>query len=83
MRGLKAGVDISVMGYDGLKIGRHTDPPLTTMSQPQAQSGRELADMLLAIIDGDDPVQHQILKRADLLLRKSDGPVQASQYPSH
>ena len=82
-RGLKAGVDISVMGYDGLKIGRHTDPPLTTMSQPQAQSGRELADMLLAIIDGDDPVQHQILKRADLLLRKSDGPVQASQYPSH
>jgi LacI family transcriptional regulator len=68
------------MGYDGLKIGRHTDPPLTTMSQPLAQSGRELGDMLLAIIDGDDPTKHQVLKRAELLLRKSDGPFRAAQY---
>lgn len=79
-RGLTAGQDISVMGYDGLKIGRHTNPPLTTMSQPLAQSGRELGDMLLAIIDGDDPTKHQILKRAELLLRKSDGPLRTAQY---
>jgi len=79
-RGLKAGQDISVVGYDGLQIGRHTDPPLTTMSQPLAQSGRELGDMLLAIIDGDEPTKHQVLKRADLLLRKSDGPLRTAQY---
>lgn len=79
-RGLMAGQDISVIGYDGLKIGRHTNPPLTTMSQPLAQSGRELGDMLLAIIDGDDPTKHQILKRAELLLRKSDGPLRTAQY---
>jgi len=79
-RKLTAGQDVSVMGYDGLTIGRHTNPPLTTMSQPLAQSGRELGDMLLAIIDGDDPVEHQILKRAELLLRKSDGPLRTTQY---
>jgi len=79
-RDLVAGRDISVIGYDGLKIGRHTNPPLTTMSQPLAQSGRELGDMLLAIIDGDDPCELQILKRAELLLRKSDGPLKAMQY---
>lgn len=79
-RGLRAGKDISVVGYDGLKIGRHTNPPLTTMSQPLAQSGRELGDMLLAIIDGDEPTKHQVLKRAELLLRKSDGPLRAAQY---
>jgi len=79
-RDLVAGRDISVIGYDGLKIGRHTNPPLTTMSQPLAQSGRELGDMLLAIIDGDDPCELQILKRAELLLRKSDGPLKATQY---
>lgn len=79
-RGLEAGQDISVIGYDGLKIGRHTNPPLTTMSQPLAQSGRELGDMLLAIIDGDDPCDLQILKRAELLLRKSDGPLKTTQY---
>ncbi len=74
-RGLVAGSDVSVIGYDGLKTGRHTNPPLTTMSQPLTQSGRELGDMLLAIIDGDDPANHQILKRAKLLVRNSDGPV--------
>ena len=79
-KGLVAGQDISVVGYDGLKIGRHTNPPLTTMSQPLAQSGRELGDMLLAIIDGDDPCKLQILKRAELLLRQSDGPLKATSY---
>ncbi len=74
-QGLVAGSDVSVIGYDGLKIGRHTNPPLTTMSQPLAQSGRELGDMLLAIIDGDNPTNHQVLKRAKLLVRNSDGPL--------
>lgn len=79
-RGLTAGEDVSVIGYDGLKIGRHTSPPLTTMSQPLTQSGRELGDMLLAIIDGDDPTKHQILKRAELVLRKTDGPLRTNNY---
>ena len=58
-RGLIAGVDISVIGYDGLNMGRHSNPPLTTMAQPQVQSGRELGDMLLAVIDGEDPTKHR------------------------
>ncbi len=79
-QGLVAGKHVSVIGYDGLKIGRHTNPPLTTMSQPLAQSGRKLGDMLLAIIDGEDPTKHQVLKRAELVIRNSDGPVWAQQH---
>ena len=74
-RGLEAGKHISVIGYDGLDIGKHTNPPLTTMAQPLAQSGRILGDMLLAIIDGEDPKDFQELRSATLLRRKSDGPV--------
>jgi LacI family transcriptional regulator len=74
-RGFKPGVDISVIGYDGLKFGIHANPPLTTMAQPQAQAGRRLGDMLLAIIDGDDPSKHQELQRAQLVRRKTDGPL--------
>lgn len=74
-RGLTAGREVSVIGYDGIQFGRHTNPPLTTMAQPLAQSGREIGDMLLAIIDGDNPKQHQRLKRAVMLQRKTDGPV--------
>jgi len=79
-RGLVAGVDVSVIGYDGLNIGRHANPPLTTMAQPQVQSGRELGDMLLAVIDGDEPARHQVLKRAELVLRNTAGPVRDRKY---
>lgn len=73
--GYEPGVDISVIGYDGLKFGIHSNPPLTTMAQPQSHAGRRLGDMLLAIIDGDAPSKHQELQRAHLLRRKTDGPL--------
>ena len=73
--GLIPGQDISIMGYDGLDFGKHTNPPLTTMAQPQSNSGREICDMLLAIIDGGNPVDYQELRRAKLVRRMSDGPV--------
>jgi LacI family transcriptional regulator len=73
-RGLQPGHDVSVIGYDGLHFGIHANPPLTTMTQPQTHAGRRLGDMLLAIIDGDDPKKHQELQRAHLVRRKTDGP---------
>lgn len=82
-RGLVPGKDVSVIGYDGLQFGQHTHPPLTTMSQPQAHAGRRLGDMLLAIIDGDDPKNHQELQRAHLLRRKTDGPLRTALARSH
>ena len=74
-RNLVPGTHVSVIGYDGLRLGRHANPPLTTMAQPQAHSGRQLGDMLLAIIDGADPREFQELRKAELLRRKTDGPV--------
>ncbi|MDB2546415.1 LacI family DNA-binding transcriptional regulator [Amylibacter sp.] len=75
------GRDISVIGFDGLDIGRHTNPPLTTMAQPKAHSGRQLGDMLLSIIDGGNPQDFQILRYAELLRRKSDGAYQTITNP--
>lgn len=72
--GLQPGRDVSVIGYDGVWMGGHTDPPLTTMAQPQAGSGQQLGDMLLAIIDGDPPAKQQILRQAELVCRQTDGP---------
>lgn len=75
-RGKTPGQEVSVIGYDGLNLGRHANPPLTTMAQPQADSGRQLATMLLTIIDGGDPATQQQLHAARLLRRDSDGPYQ-------
>ena len=79
--GLEPGKDVSVIGYDGVWMGRHTNPPLTTMAQPQAHSGRQLGDMLLSIIDGGDPKSFQVLRRAELVRRKSDGPAPSMDHP--
>ncbi len=73
--GLVPGHDVSVIGYDGLQFGKHTNPPLTTMAQPLAHSGRQICDMLLAIIDGGNPADYQELRSAELVRRMSDGPV--------
>ena len=78
-QGLIPGIDVSVIGYDGLAFGKHTNPPLTTMAQPLAHSGRQIGDMLLAIIDGGNPTDYQELRSAKLVRRMSDGPYQGSK----
>jgi len=80
-RGLKPGSDVSLIGFDGLAIGRHTNPPLTTMAQPQADSGRRLGEILLAIIDGGDPTKYQELHSAEFVQRETDGPVPTRLTP--
>ena len=77
-RGLAVGRDVSVIGYDGLEAGRHSAPALTTMAQPQADAGRAIGAMALALAGGGDPREHQTLRRAMLLRRGSDGPAPAS-----
>lgn len=72
-RGLVPGVDVSVIGYDGISFGAHSNPPLTTMAQPQAHAGRRLGEMLLSVIDGEDPKKFQELQRAYLFRRSTDG----------
>ena len=74
-RDLIPGKNVSVIGYDGLHFGKHANPPLSTMAQPQAGAGRRLGDMLLSIIDGADPTKFQELQRAHLVQRNTDGPV--------
>ena len=81
-RNLTPGKDISVIGYDGLSIGKHCNPPLTTMAQPLVHSGRILGDMLLAVIDGADPKSLQELRSAELVRRMSDGPNRALTAPT-
>ena len=73
-QGLIPGKDVSVIGYDGIDFGKHTNPPLTTMAQPLMHSGRQIGDMLLAIIDGGKPTEFQELRSAKLVRRMSDGP---------
>ena len=92
--GLRAGHDVSVIGYDGLPMGKATEPALTTMAQASYEAGREVAKMLLSEVQfhksapsksaPKDRKIPQILWEAKLTLRASaNPPANAPANPSH
>lgn len=50
-RGLRIPNDISVAGYDGIRIGRHVEPKLTTVKQDTTRLGQLAAEKLLSLIE--------------------------------
>jgi LacI family transcriptional regulator len=52
--GLSVPGDLSVVGHDNLPASAETDPPLSTMELPIAETGERLASMLLERIGGTD-----------------------------
>ena len=50
-RGLKIPDDVSVVGYDGLRIARHFEPKITTIIQDTGRLGREAALKLISLIE--------------------------------
>ncbi|MFF0430971.1 LacI family DNA-binding transcriptional regulator [Streptomyces sp. NPDC004327] len=53
--GRRVPADVAVIGFDDLAAARIADPPLTTVHQPVEGLGREMARMLVALINGQDP----------------------------
>ncbi|ADH62590.1 transcriptional regulator, LacI family [Allomeiothermus silvanus DSM 9946] len=73
-RGLRAGREVSVIGYDDISPAHYTDPPLTTLRQPFRAMGRRLVEMLLARMDGVPAQKLQEVWAPELVIRGSVGP---------
>jgi LacI family repressor for deo operon, udp, cdd, tsx, nupC, and nupG len=50
--GLRIPDDVSVAGYDGIELADYCEPPLTTVRQPREAMGREAANLLVRLIEG-------------------------------
>lgn len=50
-RGMRIPDDISVAGYDGIRIARHIEPTLTTLRQDTEELGRLVGEKLLSLIE--------------------------------
>lgn len=50
-RGLSIPEDISVAGYDGIRVARHLEPKLTTVGQDTEQVGSVAAEQLINLIE--------------------------------
>lgn len=49
--GLSIPGDISIAGYDGIRLTRHLEPKLTTIRQDTAAIGAQAAEKLIALIE--------------------------------
>lgn len=75
--GLKCPDDISLVGFDNLKISPFFSPPLTTVHQPKCEIGKTAVQLLKkridALLDGEElPFEHMELK-SRLIVRSSCG----------
>lgn len=68
--------DVSVIGYDGIEMGKFYIPRLTTVSQPIQEIARESVSMLMGMLEQHEEPRH-ITVAAELILRESVGPVKA------
>jgi len=73
--GMRAGRDISIIGFDDIQLASHTIPPLTTVHQDRASIGHALAKTLLKLINKEEvelvtKVPCQIIERESAKMRK-------------
>lgn len=50
-KGLRIPDDISVVGYDGISIGRYIEPQLCTLWQDTSQIGAQAGEKLINLIE--------------------------------
>lgn len=67
--GLTVPEDIEVIGFDNTDIAYMVEPPLTTISQPQTEMGKQAFSLLLEKLNGGEP--ENVILPHKLIVRKS------------
>ncbi len=82
-RGARIPSDLSLVGYDDMEWWTLTHPPLTTVSQPVYELGREAMRLLLGQIGSNERRRPQrVVLKPELLVRESSGPPPATSASS-
>lgn len=74
-RGLRVPQDVSITGFDNVKVSAYMDPPLTTVDQPAYEMGRRAVDVLAQLINRQPLQRTREILPFQLLERGSTGPV--------
>jgi LacI family transcriptional regulator len=77
--GLRVPEDISVVGFDDIKIAVHNNPTLTTVRQPLEKMGETAARTLLERLEDHTPWLAKIVIEPELVVRDSTGPARTER----
>jgi DNA-binding LacI/PurR family transcriptional regulator len=69
-RGMRVPDDIAVMGFDDSTAALSGEVPLTTVRQPSAEMGTEMARMLLRLLD-NEPAERATIMPTEVVVRTS------------
>jgi DNA-binding LacI/PurR family transcriptional regulator len=69
--GLRVPEDVSVIGFDDIKIAAFSNPRLTTIRQPMSNMGRIAAQCVLNQLNGSERFRKQITVEPELVVRGS------------
>ena len=72
-RGWRVPADVAVAGFDDVRLAAFSDPPLTTVNEPDIEQGRRAADLLLTLINGGVPETRHVSLATQLIVRQSCG----------
>ncbi|MDP9126189.1 MAG: substrate-binding domain-containing protein [Pseudomonadota bacterium] len=70
-RGMKAGGDFALMGFDNVLAAAHSNPPLSTIDVRPSELGEHAAAILLSRIEEPGRPVERYLGKPELLLRQS------------
>lgn len=71
--GLRVPQDMAVVGYDNREIALYMRPKITTVELPLYEMGKIAAETLFRQINGEDPLEHEIMVRGQIHVRESCG----------
>jgi LacI family transcriptional regulator len=69
--GLRCPEDVALVGFDDHPWAAVSDPPLTVVRQPAEQIGRTAAEILLALLEGEDADETSVWLECELVERRS------------
>jgi LacI family transcriptional regulator len=69
--GLSVPRDVSVIGFDDIKVAAFNNPRLTTIRQPLSNMGRIAAQCVLSQLNGSEPFRKLITVEPELAVRES------------
>ena len=69
--GLRIPRDISLIGFDDVLMSRYMHPSLTTVQLPVVELARRASEMVVELINGEQPDEPQVLLSANLIVRNS------------
>ena len=69
--GMRCPEEISLVGFDDHPWSAVSHPPVTVVKQPSRQLGKLAAESLLALINGDQHPEEQVVLDCELVIRES------------